>query len=117
MDKEQDIWEFIRENKLLLQEYVEVRVRILKLELIRTTSSIGGILTWLIISLFMFFLVILFAGITLGLWVGKMMDNYVAGFGITTLLFLLLMLLLTIFRKKLFINPIVKILIKQNEYE
>ncbi len=114
MDKEQDIWEFIRENKLLLQEYVEVRVRIFKLELIRTTSSIGGVLVWIIISLFMFFLVLLFAGITLGLWLGKVMDNYVAGFGITTIIILVITLLLTIFRKNLFINPIVKILIKQD---
>ena len=113
MEKEQDIWEFIQENKLLLQEYLEVRVSIFKLELIRTTSSIGGILAWIIISLFMFFLVLLFAGITLGIWLSGLMDSYVAGFGTTTLLFLLIMLLLTVFRKKLFIHPIVRILVRQ----
>ncbi len=117
MDKEQDIWQFLQENKLLLEEYVEVRVRIFKLELIRTTSSIGGILMWVIISLFMLFLVLMFAGITLSFWIGGMMNSYVSGFGITTLIFLLLMLFFTIFRKKLFINPIVKVLIKQDQYE
>ena len=114
MQKEQDIWEFVQENKALLQEYFDVRVRIFKLEMIQTTASIAGILTWLIVSLFMFFLLLFFAGITLGIWLSHLLNSYEGGFGITTLILLFVVIILAIYRKKIFINPVIQVMIKQS---
>ena len=110
---EQDLFEFLNENKKLLQGYAELRIRIFKLELIRTTSRISGIILWFIISLLFIFMVFLFAGLTTGFLLSSLLHSYTAGFGITTLLILAIVVLLTVFRKKLFINPIIRVLILQ----
>jgi hypothetical protein len=113
MEEGQNIFEFLQGNKKLLQEYVEVRVDIFKLELIKTSSHIGGLLTWLIILTFLLFLISIFAGITIGFWFAGILNSNAAGFAVTTGLIILLAILLALFRKQLFINPVISILIKQ----
>jgi hypothetical protein len=114
---EQDLFEFLSENKKLLQEYVEIRINVFKLELIRTTSRISGLIIWLIISIFLLFLIFIFGGITIGFWLSELMHSNVAGFGTTTGIIILMVLILTAFRKQLFINPIIRILVKQYSHE
>ncbi|MEK7225874.1 MAG: hypothetical protein AAB221_09350, partial [Bacteroidota bacterium] len=87
------------------QNWFESRLTIYKLKGIRLLSKIAGNFTWLIISLFLFLLFSVFAGLTLGFWLSNYTGSYTIGFGIVTLLILLKIVLLTIFRKKIFINP------------
>lgn len=114
---EQDLFEFLTLNKKLLQEYVEVRFSIFKLELIKTSSQISGLIIWLIISIFLLFLIFIFAGITIGFLFGELLHSNAAGFAIATAIIVLIAILLTVFRKKLFINPIIRVLIKQHSNE
>ncbi len=114
---EQDLFEFLSENKKLLKEYVEVRINIFKLELIRTTSRISGLIIWLIISIFLLFLIFIFSGITIGFLLSHLMHSKVAGFAATTGIIILITVLLTVFRKQLFINPIIRVLVKQYSNE
>lgn len=114
---EQDLFEFLNTNKKLLQEYVEVRISIFKLELIKTSSQISGLIIWLIISIFLLFLIFIFAGITFGFLFGELLHSNAAGFAIATGIIILIAVLLTLFRRKLFINPIIRILIKQYSNE
>jgi hypothetical protein len=51
----------------------------------------------------------------LGLWLSDITGSYIAGFGITTGIILLLIILLTLFRKAFFVNPIIKAFISQSE--
>src|SRR5688500_2377526 len=95
------------------------KARIYKLKGIRLFSKIAGNFTWLLISLFLFILFSVFIGLTLGFWLSNYTGSYVFGFGIVTLLILLKIFLLAAFRKKLFINPVIRIMIKKaySEFE
>ena len=103
--------EFIKENKTLLKEYVETRIEIVRLEAIRTASKTSGYLIWIIISLFLFFLIAIFAGLVLGFWLTDLTGSYIKGFGITTLIMIAIVVILALLRKALFVNPAVKAII------
>lgn len=117
MDNTPDIWQFLEENKKTLQEYVELKIEIFNLKFIRKSSSIGGILVWILILSFLGLLIIFFAGMTLGFWLSNIFDSNVAGFGATTGILLLITLILILARKQLFINPIIRIIIREQTRE
>jgi hypothetical protein len=112
-----DLTSFIRENKDTVKEYIETRYEIYRLKGIRSISKTAGLLGWIIISMFLLFLVIIFGGITMGYWLSNLFNNLVLGFGLTSLFFLLLFIFLAIFRKQLFINPVVSSIISQSNEE
>jgi hypothetical protein len=66
MSKPTDLGAYLKENKDLLQRYIETRVEILRLQLIRSSSKAIGSLVWLIVLLFIFFLLLIFIGLILG---------------------------------------------------
>lgn len=117
MESEQTMIEFLLSNKKLLQEYVELRIDIFKMELLRTNAKTSGIVVWLVVSLFMLFLILLFAGFTVSFWLSDLLHSNTAGFGITTGILILITLLITLFRKAFFINPVIRIVLKQNSDE
>ena len=114
MSKTENIASFIRENKDVLKEYAETRYEIYRLKGIRTVSKTAGFLGWVIISLFLLFLVIIFGGMTLAYWLSDVFSSTVMGFGITTLFLLLVFALLAVFRKRLVINPVISSIVSQS---
>jgi ABC-type transport system involved in multi-copper enzyme maturation permease subunit len=109
-----DFSSFIKDNKENVKEYFETRYEIYRLKTIRTISKTAGMLGWIIISTFLLFLIILFAGITLGYWLSNIFNSLVLGFGVTSLFFVVLFICLAVFRKRLFINPVVTAIINQS---
>jgi hypothetical protein len=103
---------FLEENKPLVRDYVETRLEIFRLQAIRWASQSAGYLVWIIISLFLFFLILLFAGIVLGCWLSGLTHSYTLGFGLTTGLLILLFALLAFFRQGLFVAPITQGIIR-----
>ena len=59
----------------------------------------------------------IFLGIVLGLWLSDITGSYIQGFGITTLIFIFIVALLAIFRKSLFVNPVIKVMISKLQDE
>ncbi|MGC4035430.1 MAG: phage holin family protein [Chitinophagaceae bacterium] len=114
MDKPENIASFIRDNKEVLKEYAETRFEIYRLKGIKTVSKTAGLLGWIIISLFLLFLVIIFGGMTLAYWLSQVFESNVMGFGLTTIFLLIVFILLAVFRKKLFINPVISAIITQS---
>jgi hypothetical protein len=104
---------FFKENKKLVKEYLDTRLEIFELKLIRILSKSAGYFIWIIISLFLFFLFIIFLGLVAGLWLSELTGSYVTGFGIITLIILLKIVLLYAFRKTLFVNPIIRTIISK----
>lgn len=102
---------FLHENKKLIREYIETRLEIYRLQLIRGFSRSAGYLLWVMISLVLVSLFIVFAGIVTGLWLSEVTGSYVKGFGLTTLLILLVIIVVALLRKQLFINPIIRTII------
>lgn len=114
-DTQENLGSFFKENTKLLREYFETRLKIYRLHAIRLLSKSAGYFIWIIISLFLFFLFIIFLGVVLSLWFSQMTRSYIAGFSITTGIIFLAIILLALFRKILFVNPIIKTFISQSE--
>ncbi len=115
MSKAEDFGDFISENKDLLKDYFETRMEVYRLQVIKTFSKTAGLLLWTIISIFLLFLVIIFIGIVLGFWFSSMFNSNVLGFGLTTLIMIAVIALLAIFRRQLFINPIIRGIISHSQ--
>lgn len=112
MSTTQNIQDFLDENVALIKDYLETKTDIYKLKAIRSSSLILGSLVWIIISAFLFFLLFIFIGLVLGFWFSELMDSFTIGFGLATLLIFVVMLLVAMFRKQLFIYPMIRIFIK-----
>jgi len=108
-----DLGSFLKENKKLLKDYLDTRLEIFKLKVIRLFSKSAGYLIWIIISLFLFFLLMTFIGLVIGFWLTDVTGSYVKGFGYTTLIMLGVIVILALLRKLLFVNPVIRIIIRR----
>ena len=113
MSAPENLGSFFKENKKLLKEYLDTRLEVYKLKLIHIISKSAGYFIWIIVSLFLVFLFATFIGLVAGFWISDITGSYVKGFGIATLIILSFILLLALFRKALFVNPIIRNIIKR----
>jgi hypothetical protein len=117
MSEPENLGSFFQENKSLLKDYIETRLEIFRLQAIRISSKSAGYLVWIIISLFVLFFIALFAGMALGYWLSALTHSYVKGFGLTALISVVIFIILTVLRKKLFINPVIQAIISSSTEE
>jgi hypothetical protein len=117
MENTPDIWQFLETNKKSLQEYLELKIEILNLKFIRKSSTIGGLLIWILILSFLGLLILFFAGMALSFWLSGIFNSNTAGFAATTGILLLFTLILILARKQLFINPIIRIIVREQTRE
>jgi hypothetical protein len=112
MNNPKNFQEFLDENIPLVKDYVETRSTIYRLKAIRTLSNVFGLLIWLMISAFLFFLVLIFVGLVMGFWFAEMTGSLASGFGIATLLLMTFIVVLALLRKQIFIYPLIRIFIQ-----
>lgn len=96
---------------------METRLALLRLQAIRTISKTAGTLVWAVIAALFAFIILLFGGLVLGFWLSELTGSYVKGFGLATLVFVTLFVLLTLLRKTLFVNPMIQKIIAGSEDE
>ena len=108
---------FIAENKTLLKEYLETRLEIYRLQGLRLFARSAGYFAWILLSLFLGFLFFLFGGLMVAYWFSGLFHSYVKGFGLVTLLILLVFVLLAVFRKALFVEPVIQTIIQNSKEE
>ena len=113
MNQPENLGAFIKTNKTILQDYLETRIEIYRLQGVKAASKAIGYLIGLLVSLFLVFLVIIFLGLVLGFWLSDLSGSLIVGFGLTSLIMVFFVFLLVLFRKSLFINPVVKKMISQ----
>ena len=95
-----------------VREYVETRVKLLKLEVIdRSTTIISSIIIEIVIIVSLV-LTFLFASFTLALFLADVLGSNWKGFGCVALIYLLIAVLLMV-AKKSFERPLINILIKK----
>jgi len=114
MIEPENLGTFLTENKKLVKEYLDTRLEVFKLKMIRMFSKSAGYLIWVIISLFLFFLLMTFIGLVIGFWLTDITGSYVKGFGYTSLIMLVLIMLIALFRKSLFVNPVIRLMIRRS---
>lgn len=108
MRTQENLGSFYDENKALLQDYLETRLEIIRLQGIKVGAKAIGYLAWLLISMFFLLLIFIFTGLVIGFWFSAITGSYVAGFGIATLILVIIVVLLAVFRKALFVHPIIR---------
>lgn len=117
MSQPDNLGSFFSENKALLKEYLETRMEIYRLQSLRIFSKSAGYFAWVIVSLFLVFLIVLFGGVVIGFWFSGLLHSYVKGFGLITLLLITLFILLTVFRRILFVEPVIQSIIQRSREE
>lgn len=117
MSQPDNLGSFFAENKTLLKEYLETRMEIYRLQSLRIFSKSAGYFAWIIISLFLAFLILLFSGVVVGFWFSGLLHSYVKGFGLITLLLIVVFILLALLRKSLFVEPVIQSIIQRSREE
>ena len=112
MSQTDNLGSFFKESKPLLREYIETRLELYRLQAIRLISQSAGYLIWILISLFLLLLIMIFSGVALAFWISGLTHSYVLGFGLTTLLLILVFILMAVFRNALFIHPVIQAIIR-----
>jgi len=117
MSQPDNLGSFFSENKALLKEYIETRMEIYRLQSLRIFSKSAGYFVWMIISLFLVFLILLFGGLMIGFWLSELFHSYAKGFGLIVLLLIVLFILLGLLRKILFVEPVIQAIIQKSREE
>jgi len=117
MNQKEDIGSFLKDTKPLLKEYLETRFDLFRLHALRLISQSAGYLAWMLVSMLLALLILIFAGIVAGLWLSAIFHSHVVGFGLTTLLLLLVFAILALFRNALFVNPVIHAIIRRTSAE
>lgn len=98
------------------KEFLLNKKKMLQLDLSERGSKIlSKLISRIIIFIFVIFL-ILFGSLTLSIGLSMHFDSYLAGFGIVTALYLVLIIVVYFFRRILITNPIVNMIIKDIEH-
>jgi len=118
MPATETIGSFFSENKKLVKDYFDTRLEIYKLKLIRIISKSAGYFVWMVVLSMFIFLFSIFLGLVAGFWLSNLTGSYVLGFGIVTLVIMVKIIMLALLRKKLFVDPVIRNIIRRlNEPE
>ncbi|MEZ5042097.1 MAG: hypothetical protein R2828_19525 [Saprospiraceae bacterium] len=107
------VWENAGESIGYLKTYFEQQLIYYRLKLVEYSAKMLSFLITSLVIFLMTLLVVGFGGITLGFYLAQLLDSYVLGFLVVTLLFCGLLLLILLFRQRIITNPIVTLLIQQ----
>ena len=109
--------DFIKENKGIAREYLDIRLEILRLQLVRMFSKSAGYFIWTIVSLLLVLLFMLFVFLVAGFWLSELTGSIIAGFALTAVIILVTAAVITLLRRILFVNPIIRNTIRHMERE
>lgn len=110
---EDNIKEFISESKKVASTYVEAKWKLLRLTAAGKLVHALGLFMSIIIAAMLGFFVVMFLGFLLAIWISDMSGSFSLGFAITALLFIVLLVIALIFRRKLILIPVSNILIRE----
>ena len=109
--------DFIKENKSIAREYLDIRLEILRLQLVRMFSKSAGYFIWTIVFLLLLLLFMLFAFLIVGFWLSELTGSIIIGFTMTAIIILMIAAVVTLLRRILFVNPIIRNTIRHMEKE
>lgn len=96
-----------------IKEYVETKIKVLKYKGIdKITTTASSVIAYAIVAVLGLF-ILLFATITLALAIGSLIGSYWAGFGILTLIFIILAVLVLVLKAKYIEAPLISFFISK----
>ncbi len=115
--KDSDIQDsFLANYKDLLVDYTEKRIELIKLEAVEKTAIVGGLSASFLLIILFSFMSIMFLSVMMGFLLADITGSMLKGFGLLALFYVLLLILVIIFRtsiSKPISNLLVRILTKE----
>jgi len=102
MDSGYNLSELLSALRTEIKEWVEIRVKLLQLQVYEKTAIAGSFLIYGIIIINLLFFAFLFAFLALGLLIGKWINSNAGGFAIISFFYVLILILILIFHKSIF---------------
>ena len=99
-----------------IMEYVDTWYKLTRVSGTRKATHVAASLLAIISVLFLGLFVLFFGGLALSIWLARLLDNEIAGYGIVALFFLLVMVVLIFMRKRI-VFPIIRDLIIRKIHE
>lgn len=99
-----------------VMDYLDTWYKLALVSGTRKATHAGAALLTVVFVVFLGLFVLFFGGLALGVWLGDLLNNAAAGYGLTALLFLLVMGVLISMRKKI-VFPFMRDLIIRKLYE
>ena len=87
--KDSEIFQNLRKD---ISTFIDLKLELLKLNAYEKSGKIVALLSYGLILLFLAFFAILFIFLALGFFIGEVLDNAAAGFGVITFLYLVIIL-------------------------
>jgi len=117
MPSPENLNDFYQENRKLLTEYLETRLQLLKLTSVRSLSRTLSMLILIALISFMVLFFLLFLVIAFSWFMANVLGSATFGFLCGGGVFLLIILLSVLFRKPLFLNPLIRLFIHTSTQE
>jgi hypothetical protein len=102
MTRESNLGTLLSEIKTDLVGLINTKIELLKLEALEKTSVAGSFLIYGLIIMNLVFFALLFAFMALGFLIGSWVNSLAGGFGIVTLIYLVILAVLVAWRKSIF---------------
>lgn len=109
--------DFYQENRKLVTEYLETRLQLIRLTAIRTLSRTFSLFIVICLVSFMVLFFLLFLVIAFSWQMADVTGSAALGFLCGAGVFLLLLILGIVFRKPLFLNPLIRLFIQSSANE
>lgn len=106
MDHKTDPDLFLDETRKDLEEFIDIKTRLLKLEVTeKLAKTAGAAVAFFVLLIFVFILLNLLVFLT-GIFLSSLLGSTLSGFATATGIYLVIFLLLIVFRKTLIILPV-----------
>ena len=117
MPSSENLGDFFKENKKLVADYIETRIEIFKLNAIKLVAKSLSLLILIGLVSFMVLFFLLFLVISFSWFMADQLGSATLGFLCGGGVFLLIILISVLFRKALFLNPLIRIFLHASSQE
>ncbi len=120
MNKKDNMLDFLKDVKEDISKYLDLRLKLLKIEVYEKAGKISSVLSVLLIIFFVAFFAILFLFLALGFYWGNLLGSLALGMCLVGGIYILVLLTVILFRKKIMgkiFNLFITELIEDDEEE
>lgn len=110
---EDNFKDYLTESKNVISNYLEARWKLTRLRVSGKLAHALGVFLAIIIASMLGFFVVMFLGLLLAYGISEWSGSFTLGFSVTALIFIILFIIVLIFRKKVIQNPMANMLIRE----
>ena len=117
MSSSENLGDFYKENRKLVSDYIETRIELIKLSSIKTLAKILSVLILVVLVSFMILFFLLFVVIAFSWYMADQLGSAALGFLCGGGVFIAILLISIIFRRALFLNPLIRVFLHASTEE